>query len=137
MEDEFDKLMALFSKETENREKMLAEIFERSMEFFDKYKYILSIGTEAEKVAMQKKMDLFRERLEEEKEKSESLLGISGDDIKFLVANPENFTPEQWEFMKRAEEKLASTQEEKKEKEGGGDLKKKAKGVRKSGWLKS
>ena len=40
MDDEFDKLMALFSEEAEEKEKKLEQIFQKCTEFYEKYKDI-------------------------------------------------------------------------------------------------
>lgn len=146
MEDEFDKLMEIFSEESEDKEKKLDEIFQRCTEFFDKYKYIIAQGTDEEKVAIQKKMSRLRDKLKEENEKAQTRLGITPDEIKALSHEPKNFTPKQWDFLQEAQAKLFQEKAEQAkrihaEKESlEEDLKDKSKKKptsRKSGWMKS
>ena len=146
MEDEFDQLMSLFSQDSIKKEANMVEIFQRCTEFFDKYQYVLSQGSNDERIAMQKKMNALRDKLKEENEKAQSVIGISPDDVKALLSDEKNFTPEQWEFLQNAQEKLFQAKEEV-EKEEQQDrekrealLKSKSKKkptTRKSGWMKT
>ena len=146
MEDEFDKLMKLLSGKAEEKEKQLDEIFQRCTEFFDRYKYVLAEGTSAEKEAIQKKMNILRDRLKEENTKAQTKLGISSEEIKNLAEEAKNFTPDQWEFLKNAQSKLFQEKDErekliledKKNREAELKLKSKKKSTsRKSNWMKS
>ncbi len=146
MEDEFDKLMGILSAETEEKEKRLDEIFARCTEFFDKYKYVLAQGTSKEKELIQQKMNMLREKLKEENERSQASLGISQNEIKEMSNDQKNFTSTQWELLQNAQARFFQEKEnsqkieleEKKRREM--DLKAKAKKrpiTRKSGWMKS
>ncbi len=146
MEDEFDRLMNILSLEAEEKEEQLDEIFQRCTEFFDKYKYVLAKGSSKEKELIQKKMNILRERLKEENEKSQARLGISVDEIKNLAEEPKNFTSEQWGFLQNAQEKLFKERmerenqslEDRKARESELKLKSKKKSTgRKSKWMKS
>ncbi len=146
MEDEFDRLMGILSLEAEEKEKQLDEIFQRCTEFFDKYKYVLAEGSSEEKESIQKKMNVLREKLREENERSQIKLGISEGDIKNLSQESKNFTPEQWVFLQNAQERLFKERserekislDEKKAREAELKLKSKKKPTsRKSKWMKS
>lgn len=115
MDDEFDKLMDFFALEIKEREKRLEEIFQRSMEFFDKYKYILSTGSEEQKADIQKKMVLLREKIKQENEKAQKESGLTPEEIKQISANSKNFTAKQWEFLQKSKEALAKETEEREE----------------------
>jgi hypothetical protein len=106
MDDEFDKLMKYFDSEIEAKEKNIEAIFQKSMEFFEKYKHVLSEGLEEEKIEMKKKMDLLRSRLKEENEKSQSTLNMSPEEVQQLSSNPKYFTPRQWEFLVAAQKEI-------------------------------
>ena len=146
MEDEFDQLMRIFSEESEEKEKKLDEIFQRSTEFFDKYKYIIAKGSEEDKKEMQKKMNILRERLKKETVQTEEKLGVSSEEVKNLASNSKNFTQKQWNFLQNAQDKLFKEKSEqikkielaKQERIAELQQKKKKKPVsRKSGWMKS
>jgi hypothetical protein len=146
MDDEFDKLMALLSGESEEKEKRLDEIFQKCTEFFEKYKYILTEGSSDEKEAVQAKMNALRDKIKQENEKAHSDLGILQGDVKNLSLDEKNFTEEQWRFLQKAQEKLFQEKadlekrqaEDKEKRESEMRLKsKKRPSGRKSGWMKS
>jgi len=146
MEDEFDKLMTILSSDAKEKEKMLDEIFARCTEFFDKYKYVIAEGSSKEKEVIQKKMNMLRDKLREENEKSQASLGLSQGEIKNLSNDQRNFSSAQWELLQNAQARLFQEKEkvveleleEKKRRET--EFKAKAKKrplTRKSGWMKS
>lgn len=146
MEDEFDKLMEIFSEEANSKEKKLEEIFQKSAEFFEKYKDVIAKGSLEEKSVIQKKMNLLREKLKVETEESYARLGISEGEVKALAENPKNFTPKQWDFLQNAKEKMFQEKNEQEKKievvkknriEELKEKKKKKPTGRKSGWMKS
>jgi hypothetical protein len=145
MDDEFDKLMNILSEDAEEKEKKLEQIFQRCSDFFEYYKKVMREGSAIEKESILLKMNMLREKLKAENQKAQSALGLSKDELKQIACKPENFTKEQWEFLKEAENRIniekaeleekALAQKEVRMKE----LKSKVKGRqnRKSGWMKT
>jgi hypothetical protein len=146
MDDEFDKLIKYFDAEVGGKEKNLEGIFQKSMEFFEKYKHVLSEGDEEEKIAMKKKMDILRGRLREENKKSQARLNMSEEEIKQLSSDPKYFTPSQWEFLTTAQKEMQQEKErheikiktakEERQKELRGKRMRKTT-LKKSDWMKS
>lgn len=146
MDDEFDRLMEIFSEGSTEKEKKLDEIFQKCTEFFDKYKHVIAKGSEEEKSAIQKKMNVLREKLKEETERSQTRLGIAPEEAKALSNNAKNFTAKQWDFLQNAQARLFQEKseqakrvesEKKKRTEDLQTKKKKKPTGRKSGWMKS
>jgi hypothetical protein len=111
MEDEFNKIMHLFSLDQDNKEKQLDEIFHLSIAFIEKYKDIQTEGSSEEKADFTKKLSLLREKISDETAKSESALNLSKEEIKELSKNKENFTNEQWELLQKTKESIIKTKE--------------------------
>lgn len=146
MDDEFDKLMEFFSLDFKEKEKKLEDIFQKSLDFFDQYKYILSSGTEQEKAEMQKKMQILRNKIKEENARSQEAANLTPEEIKEITSDARHFTPKQWEFIQRAKDALAQESSEKElrqkiqKEERQKELKEKTKkrpGAKKSNWMKS
>lgn len=112
MEDEFDKLMKSFDSESQKTEKKLEEIFQKSIEFFDKFKVILSSGSDREKEEVQRKMDALRAKLREESEKTRDKLKLSSEEVRQIATDPKNFTKEQWQFLQKAQTQLNEEREQ-------------------------
>ena len=146
MDDDYERLMKFFDSSNEEKDRKLDVIFQESMQFFDKYKHVLKEGSENEKLAMKKKMDVLRGRLQKENKRNKEQLGLSSEEIKHLAKDSSNFSPQQWEFIQNAQKKINVEKEEhhkilnarKDERQKVLKKKKKKKSVsRKSDWLKS
>lgn len=117
MDNEFDKIINLFSLESEEKEKRLDEIFHLSMQFIEKYKYIQHEGTPAEKETITKKLNILREKISKETASSETFLDLSKEEIKELSNNEKNFSQEQWKLLQKTRETLNSEKLKLKEKQ--------------------
>ncbi|MCH9617368.1 MAG: hypothetical protein SP4CHLAM5_09660 [Chlamydiia bacterium] len=110
MKDEFNKIIDLFSLESEEKEKRLDEIFQLSMSFIEKYKHVQSEGTEREKADVVKKLLILKEKISLETKASEEALSLSKEEIKELSSDQENFTKEQWELLQKTKQSLTQEQ---------------------------
>ncbi len=146
MEDEYEKLIKFFDSSSEEKDKKLDMIFHESMRFFEKYKHVLKEGSETERVAMKKKMDILRVKIAEENKRNKEQLGLSSQEVKHLAKDPKNFSQSQWEFIQKAQKQIEAEKEEShkllniRKEERQKTLKQKKKktpGTRKSNWLKS
>jgi hypothetical protein len=145
MDDEFDKLMNILSEDAEQKEKKLEQIFERCSDFFEYYKKVMREGSTQEKESIVMKMNMLREKLKLENQKAQVALGLTKDELRQIACRPENFTKEQWDFLKEAENRINVEKAELEEKAliqkevRMRELKSKVKGRqnRKSGWMKT
>ena len=55
MEDEFERIMSFFELSSEEKEARLQEVFEDSVEYFERFKHVMLNGSQEEKKAAVKK----------------------------------------------------------------------------------
>ncbi|PCI95658.1 hypothetical protein COB11_01620 [Candidatus Aerophobetes bacterium] len=106
MDDEFDKIMEFFSLNPEDKAVKLEDIFEDSIEFFNKFQYVLENGTEEEKAEILGKVMELQEKLQEETEKMCTDSGLTEEELKEFANDKKNFTDEEWETITHAKSKL-------------------------------
>lgn len=115
MEDEFDKIMEFFDLSPEEREGRMNEVFEDSVEYFERFKHIMLNGTKEEKQEAVKKVMMLKKKIEDETKRVCEKTGMTPEQLAAYSNNPKNFSPEQWESIQGAKKKLD---------EGVGDIKK-------------
>lgn len=106
MDDEFNKIMDFFSLNPEDKAVKLEDIFEDSIEFFNRFQNVLENGTEEEKMEILAKVMKLQEKLQEETEKMCSDSGLSEEELKEFANDKENFTEEEWDTITHAKSKL-------------------------------
>lgn len=140
MADEFDKIMKFFELPAEEKQARLKDVFEESIEFFEKYKHFLQTGTEEEKKSMMVKMRTLQTRLKEETSKIVQATGLSEDDLKAFASDPKNYDKGEWETIQTAKTRIESQAKDIKKMTKGPDAdkpKKASSGKRKKNWMKS
>lgn len=146
MEEDFERLMKFFDESNEEKDKKLDVIFQEVMIFFERYKHVLKEGGESERALMKKKMERLREKLHQENQRNQEQLGLTTEEIKHLAKDPKHFSPEQWEYIQDAQNKIAKeklehsnllkSRKEERQKQLKQKNKKKS-SSRRSDWLKS
>jgi hypothetical protein len=106
MEDEFDKLMELLSLEAAEKEAKLDDIFQRSMDFFNRFKHVQQHGSKEEIQQMKMKLEKMYKKIQQETSKTVEKSGLTEEQIKEIASNPIHFSPKQWEFLQLARSKL-------------------------------
>ena len=123
MEDEFDRIMEFFNLSAEEKERRLQEVFEDSVEYFERFKYIMMNGTPEEKKEAVKKVMILKRKIEEETKRVCDKTGLTPQQLAAYSNDPKNFSPEQWNAIegakKKLEEGVGSLKEATKGKEGG------------------
>jgi hypothetical protein len=112
MHEEFKKIMAFFSLDPEQKAGELEDVFKNSIEFFDKFKYILENGTPEEKNEIMNEVMQLQQKLQQETEKMCSETGLSEDQLKEYAQSKDNFSDEEWESIQSAKKKLEEQAEE-------------------------
>ena len=112
MHDEFRKIMSFFSLSPDQKADELDGVFKSSIEFFDKFKYILENGTPEEKNEIMNEVMQLQEKLQQETEKMCSETGLSEEQLKEYAQSKDNFSDEEWESIQAAKTKLESQAEE-------------------------
>jgi len=145
MHEEFRKIMSFFSLEPEQKVHELENVFQNSIEFFEKFKHILSHGTPEEKAEIMNEIMQLQEKLQQETHKMCEDTGLSEEQLKEYAQNQDNFSDEEWASIQQAKQQLEQQAEElsailpsKKKKAPGEDKKPKAPtGPKKKKWVKS
>lgn len=119
MEDEFDRIMEFFNLSSEEKEGRLQEVFEDSVEYFERFKYVMMNGTPEEKKEAVKKVMILKKKIEEETKRVCEKTGLTPQQLAAYSSDPKNFSSEQWNAIEGAKKKLE---------EGVGELKKQVKG---------
>lgn len=106
MEDEFDRIMEFFNLSAEEKEGRLQEVFEDSVEYFERFKYIMMNGTPEEKKEAVKKVMILKRKIEEETKRVCDKTGLTPQQLAAYSNDPKNFSPEQWNAIEGAKKKL-------------------------------
>ncbi|NGX51531.1 MAG: hypothetical protein K1060chlam2_01400 [Chlamydiae bacterium] len=106
MQDEFDRIMEFFELSPEEKEGRLQEIFEDSVEYFERFKYIMINGTPEEKQKAVEKVMILKKKIEEETKRVCEKTGMTPDQLADYSNDPKNFSPEQWAAIDSAKKRL-------------------------------
>jgi hypothetical protein len=112
MHEEFKKIMNFFSLAPEEKSKHLEEVFQNSIEFFDKFKKTLQTGTPEEKSAIMKEVVELQEKLQSETTKMCSETGLSEDELKEYSHDKKHFSEDEWKSIQSAKKKFEQQAEE-------------------------
>lgn len=145
MEDEFDRIMEFFNLSSEEKEGRLQEVFEDSVEYFERFKYVMMNGTTEEKKEAVKKVMILKKKIEEETKRVCEKTGLSPEQLAAFSSDPKNFSSEQWNAIEGAKKKLEEGVSELKKQVTGekpSDAPKKEEGAKKKkkapkGWIQS
>lgn len=123
MQDEFERIMAFFDLSPEEKEGRLQEVFEDSVEYFERFKYVMLNGTKEEKKEAVKRVMMLKKKIEEETQRVCEKTGMTPEQLAAFSNNPKNFSEDQWHAIEGAKKKLE---------EGVGEIKKVAQAKRSS-----
>lgn len=112
MANEFEKIMEFFTLPAEEKGDHLKEVFEESIEFFEKFKYVMQSGTPEEKKAMLDQVRKMQERLQEETSKVKEATGLSDEELKAFAENKANFRDGDWDVIEHAKKTISQQAEE-------------------------
>ena len=106
MDDEFDRIMSFFDLSPEEKEGRLQEVFEDSVEYFERFKYVMLNGSKEEKKEAVKRVMMLKMKIEEETQRVCKKTGMTPEQLAEFSADPKNFSDEQWNAIEGAKEKL-------------------------------
>lgn len=109
MEDEFDRIIQFFDLDEEERESKLTEIFEDSLECFDRFQHVMLHGTPEQKKKAVEKVMILKSKVEKETRNICAKTGLTPDQLAAYAEDPENFPLDQQEIIKNAKDKLNSS----------------------------
>lgn len=106
MEDEFDRIMGFFNLDPKEKEKRLQEVFEDSVEYFERFKHIMINGSSEEKKEAASKVMLLKKKIEEETKRICDKTGLTPEQLAAYSNNQKNFSSDQWNAIEEAKKKL-------------------------------
>ncbi len=112
MANEFEKIMEFFTLPAEEKGDHLKDVFEESIEFFEKFKYTMQNGTPEEKQAMLDQVKKMQDKLQEETSKVKELTGLNDEELQAFANNKANFKDEDWEVIESAKNTIGQQADE-------------------------
>ena len=106
MAGEYERIMEFFNLSPEEKEERLQEVFEDSVEYFERFKHIMMNGTPEEKKEAVERVMSMKKRIEDETKKICDKTGMSEEQLAQFSNDPKNFSPGQWEAIEKAKKKL-------------------------------
>jgi DNA-directed RNA polymerase subunit F len=105
---EFDKIMEFFSLSAKERDARLKDVFEESIEYFERFRHIMVNGSSEEKQQALEEIAKLREKVEQESKKIQEQTGMSEEDLRQFVQDPKHFNGGQWDALQEAKEKIST-----------------------------
>lgn len=104
---EFDKIMEFFSLSPKERDAKLKDVFEDSIEFFERFRHTMTQGTPEEKERALEEISRLKDKVEVESSKIKEATGMNDEDLKQFVQDPKHFGSGQWEALQDAKNKIS------------------------------
>ncbi|MCH9614289.1 MAG: hypothetical protein SP1CHLAM54_17530 [Chlamydiia bacterium] len=112
MSGEFEKIMGFFDLSMKEKATRLEDVFEESIEFFEKFKYLLENGSPEEKRQIFAQINKLQSRLQKESEDMQKVTGLNEQQLKEFSLNPDNFNEDEWGIISSAKKKLETQADE-------------------------
>lgn len=104
--EEYNKIIDFFSLPPEEKSQNLEEVFKNTVEFFDRFQYILMNGTPEEKKEMIQEVLELQKKLKLETEHMCQITGLSEEELKQFSQDSTNFSDEEWEVIQNAKAQI-------------------------------
>jgi len=111
-EEDIKKLLSYFTQISEGKPVNLNEMVQEFLIFFDKLKLQLKTADEAQKKEIFALMNDMHKKLLAETKKISEKTGMSDDQLLKFIENPGNFSPDQWQTIQDAKEKMRHASQE-------------------------
>ncbi len=102
MAEEFEKILEFFSLDEKDKQDHLKDVFDDTVAYFEKFKYVLENGTPEEKKEMMAQIATMQKEIKQETEKLSDETGLSEEQLNDVAQDPSNFSEEQWEIITEA-----------------------------------
>ena len=112
MSKEFENIVRFFDLDPEEKQKHLKEVFEESIEFFEKFKYVMQNGTREEKASMLEQVRQMQEVLQDETEKVKKATGLTEEELVAFTDTKTNFEDEDWDIIQDAKKEIGKQADE-------------------------
>ena len=108
MQDEFDRIISFFDLSPEEKDARLGEVFEDSVEYFERFKHIMKEGTPDQQKKAMERVAVLKKKIEEETKRVCEKTGMTPEQLMEYAEDPKNFSPEQWSAISSTKKKLES-----------------------------
>ena len=108
MQDEFDRIISFFDLSPEEKDARLGEVFEDSVEYFERFKHIMKEGTPDQQKKAMERVVVLKKKIEEETKRVCEKTGMTPEQLMEYAEDPKNFSPEQWSAISSTKKKLES-----------------------------
>lgn len=106
MNEEYQRIMALFERMHEGKKVDLEELMDEATAFFAKVKEAVKKGTPEERQELRKMVQDLHDRLAEEAKFISQKAGMSEEEIGRYLENPANFSPARWRSMQETRQRM-------------------------------
>lgn len=106
MSDEFKKIMEFFSMDPEEKASHLNDVFDDSIAFFEKFKYIIEKGTPEQKKEMIEHAAALQNKLQSETSRICETTGLTEEELEAFSTDPNNFSEDQWSSIQNAKTEI-------------------------------
>lgn len=144
MHEEFEKLLKVLEKAQEEINPSINELLLKTLSFFNSLKAQFKTANDEEKKEIIALMKDMHSKLTDEVKHMIKKTGLDEDELANFMKDPEHFTPEQQEILKRTQDEADRTKKEildssgpKEEKKSADHAKKSPKKRKKGKWMKS
>jgi hypothetical protein len=106
MKEQYQKLFQLIGRVNDNKSFNLEEVLKESVAFFESIRIAYAKASKEEKHELMHMMNTLYSRLQETSKQFGEKIGMSDDKLKEYTENPNNFSPEQWQFLQSSKGQL-------------------------------
>ncbi len=114
--------MEFFSLSPKERDARLKDVFEDSIEYFERFRHTITNGSPEEKQQALEEISRLKEKVAEESDKIKSQTGMSDEDLKEFVQDPKHFQEGQWDSLQDAKKKISKGVDSLKQEMGDSEL---------------
>ena len=106
MDDEFDRICEYFNLPAEEKVEKLKEVFDYSIEFFNRLRHVLKEGTPVEQQEILLKAQKLQSKINAEMEKVCEETGMSLEDLERQAMNPELYSDDEWHIIESSRKEI-------------------------------
>lgn len=106
MHEELKRIMHFFELDADKKAEHLQEVFQDTVEFFNRFKHTLEEGNAEEKKQIIDEVLQLQEKLQIQTDQMCSSMEMSEEELKEFAQNPANFSEEEWTTIQDARVRL-------------------------------
>jgi hypothetical protein len=104
--EEYKRIFDYFELSTDEKANKLGEVFEDSIEFFQRFRHVLKTGSPEEKASMLKLVHELKDKIQSEVGQICKDTGLTQEQLETASVDPNLYTEEQWEIIQDSKAKI-------------------------------